>query len=65
MNVLQQIQNLKSDALVRQKVDEGSLQLHALWFNISDGEMHMFSREEKRFIAITEKTVRTVFSGVA
>ena len=55
------MQNLKSYGFVRDKLDEGALQIHGLWFDIGDGEMFMYSKMHKRFIIINEQTLETTF----
>lgn len=53
------MQNIKSYGYVRKKLDEGSLQLHGLWFNIGNGEMFMYSKNHKRFVVINEETLKS------
>lgn len=50
------MQNIKSYGFVRNKLDEGSLQLYGLWFNIGKGEMLMYSKTHKRFVLVNEET---------
>ncbi|KAL9965734.1 hypothetical protein ACROYT_G029576 [Oculina patagonica] len=61
VHVLQQMQNVKSYGHVSSKLDEGSLQLHGLWFNIGSGEMFMYSKTHKRFVVINEETLNSTF----
>lgn len=53
------MQNIKSYGYVHNKLDEGSLQLHGLWFNIGNGEMFMYSKNHKRFVVINEETLKS------
>ena len=55
------MQNIKSYGFVRNKLDEGSLRLHGLWFNIGKGEMLMYSETHKRFVVINEETLASTF----
>lgn len=55
------MQNIKSYGYVRNKLDEGSLQLHGLWFNIGNGEMLMYSKTDKQFVVINEETLTSAF----
>jgi len=55
------MQNIKSYGYVRNKLDEGSLQLHGLWFNIGNGEMFMYSKNHKQFVVIKEETLKSAF----
>lgn len=56
VNVLQQMQNIRSYRFVRNKIDEGSVQLYGLWFNIGEGEMLLYSKTRKRFVVINKET---------
>ena len=55
------MQNIKSYGYVRTKLDEGSLQLHGLWFNIGNGEMFIYSKNHKQFVVINEETLTSAF----
>lgn len=61
VHVLEQLANIKSYGFVRDKLDESVLQVHGLWFDIGDGEMFMYSKMHKRFMIISEETLKTVF----
>ena len=61
VHVLQQMQNIKSYGYVRNKLNEGSVQLHGLWFDIGNGEMFMYSKNHKRFVVVNEETLKSTF----
>lgn len=54
LNVLQQIENLKTYPIVQQKLQEGSLRLHGWWFELSQAEVYAFEEEEDKFILIDD-----------
>ena len=62
--MIQQLQNLRSFSFVRERLDKDLLQLHGLWFDIGNGDTHMFCAEQKKFIVVNEETVQTVFSKI-
>ena len=62
MHVLEQIQNIKSYGFVRDLLDKKALQVHGLWFDIGDGEMFLYSKNDKKFLIINEQTLETTFS---
>ncbi|KAK3718277.1 hypothetical protein QZH41_013176 [Actinostola sp. cb2023] len=64
INVLQQLQNIGSYSFVREQLRAKQLNLHALWFDIANGEMYMFSRENGTFEVVNEDTIDTVFKSV-
>ena len=61
VHVLQQMQNIKSYGYVRNKLNEGTVQLHGLWFDIGNGEMFMYSKNHKRFVVVNEETLKSTF----
>lgn len=44
--------NIGSHSILRSYLNDNKLFVHALWFNIYDGELHLFSRKRKMFIRI-------------
>jgi len=36
---------------------EGQVHVHAFWFDIYTGEIHIFSRKEKTFIVVNDETL--------
>ncbi|KAI6181229.1 Carbonic anhydrase [Aphelenchoides besseyi] len=67
INTLQQLSHIASHGFLQEYLAEQRVHLHALWFDVYKGDMHMFSRERERFILIDETTVgeleREVRSG--
>ncbi|KAI6191412.1 Beta carbonic anhydrase 1 [Aphelenchoides bicaudatus] len=55
VNVLQQVLNIGSHAIIRPFID--NLFVHALWFDIYDGEFYLFSRRKQMFVRINEISV--------
>jgi len=53
-NVLQQIEHLKTYAIVRDRVKTGKLRLHAWWFDIAQAEVCAYVPTACRFEAIDE-----------
>lgn len=49
LNVLVQMENLVTYPIVRERMQAGTLQLGAWWFDIATGEMHSYQRETRRF----------------
>jgi len=54
LNVLQQLENLKTYPIVQQKLQEGTLKLHGWWFELSQAEVYAFEEEEGKFILIDD-----------
>jgi carbonic anhydrase len=54
-NVLQQIAHLKSYPLIRERLDAGTLRLHAWWFEIGKGSVAAYDEASRSFQLIDEK----------
>lgn len=54
LNVLQQIEHLKSYPMIKKRVDEGSLKLHGWWFDIKEAEVYEYEADEGVFHLIDE-----------
>lgn len=55
LNVLQQIEHIKSYPEVKKRVEEGTLALHGWWFEISKAEVYAYEEEFNRFVLIDEE----------
>jgi len=66
VNTLQQLQNIASYPFLHEKLEKDDVHLHAFWFDVYTGDFHMFSRERKRFVLVSEETYQhLVTDGVA
>ncbi|HYO55536.1 carbonic anhydrase [Archangium sp.] len=54
LNVLQQLEHLRSYPLVRERLAAGTLRLHGWWFNIGHAQVHAYRPDLERFVAIDE-----------
>ena len=52
LNVLQQVDHLRTYPLVRAAIESGRLRLHGWWFDIARAEVLAYELEENRFIPI-------------
>lgn len=53
-NVLKQLENLMSYPVVREKIESGSLQVHAWFYEIKTGDVLSWNKESKTFASATE-----------
>jgi carbonic anhydrase len=58
VNTLQQIQNVASYGFLKDKLVNGDVRLHALWFDIYSGDFYQFSRSREHFLNVTEENYR-------
>lgn len=54
LNVLTQLDNLRSYPFVAEREKQGKLRLHAWWFDIANAEVHVFDAKDGRFHVINE-----------
>lgn len=57
INTLQQLENIASHGFLQELLEDGSVHLHAMWFDIYTGNMYMFSKDRRRFVIVDENTV--------
>ncbi len=55
LNVLQQLHNLMTYPLVRERVERGALRLHGWWFDIAAARVHAYRQDIQRFVPIDEE----------
>jgi len=60
LNVLEQIEHLKTYPIVRQRLSEGSLRLHGWWFDIKEADVYEYDDGDQRFNLIDEDYARVL-----
>lgn len=58
LNVLVQVKNLKTHPIVQERLDNGSLFLHAWFFEIDSAQLYTYDPGEEEFVPITEQVVK-------
>jgi carbonic anhydrase len=58
LNVLAQIEHLKTYPIVQKRVNEGSLRLHGWWFDIKEADVYQYDEADRRFNLIDEDYAR-------
>jgi carbonic anhydrase len=64
INVLQQLEHLRTYPLVRERLKAGRLQLHAWWFDIAQAEVLAYDQQTRRFVIIDEAEAERHVRGV-
>jgi len=54
-NVLQQLEHLRTHPTVRDRLQAGTLRLHAWWFDIRHADVYAFEPEKGRFVILDEE----------
>jgi len=49
LNVLQQIEHLKTHSFIRERVKDGQLEIYGWWFDIASAEIHSYEAAQKQF----------------
>jgi carbonic anhydrase len=60
VNVLEQLEHLKTYAMVRERLDAGRLRLHGWWFDIKEADVFEYDAGEGRFRLIDEDYARVL-----
>lgn len=55
LNVLQQLENLRSYPVVQERVRQNRLKLHGWWFDLSTANVYAFEESVARFVLIDEE----------
>lgn len=64
INTLQQLQNVASYGFLKKRLEQFDLHIHALWFDIYTGDIYYFSRQQKRFVTVSEDTIEKISDEV-
>lgn len=62
LNVLQQVEHLKSYPVVRERMEQGKLQLHPWWFELAGASVYSYNEEQKKFVMIDENTAPAILA---
>ncbi len=54
LNVLLQMEHVKSYPVVKKRIKEGSLGVHGWWFDIAKADVYAYEEKQERFILIDE-----------
>ena len=54
VNVLRQLDHLRTYPIVRERLQAGRLRLHAWWFDIAEAEVLSYDEKARRFVVIDE-----------
>ena len=60
LNVLEQIEHLKTYPIVRERLENGTLKLHGWWFDIPEAEVYEYEPSEGRFLVIDDEYAETL-----
>jgi carbonic anhydrase len=61
-NVLQQLENLSTYPMVRDRLTAGRLRLHAWWFDIAQAEVLAYEASSEKFVIIDEEEAERIMA---
>ncbi len=64
LNVLLQLEHLKSYPVVRERIEQGHLTLHAWWFELSGASVHAFDVKLGKFVMIDEASAPKILAEI-
>lgn len=62
LNVLRQIEHLKTYPIIDQRLKNGSLQLHGWWFELSQADVYAYEESENKFVLFDEEQALKILS---
>ena len=54
LNVLRQLDHLRTYPIVRERLQAGRLRLHGWWFDIAEAEVLSYDEKARRFVVIDD-----------
>jgi len=63
LNVLQQIENLKSYPIIQEALAAKKIKLHGWWFELATATVHFFDPNSKKFTPIDEKRAEEILDS--
>lgn len=62
LNVMLQMENVKSYPAVKKRIEEGTLNVHGWWFEIAKADVYAYDDDVKKFILIDEQSAERFIS---
>lgn len=64
VNVLQQMEHVKSYAFIRERLEKKQLRVHGLWFDIAKADVYCYEKSQDRFVLIDEKEAQQILNRI-
>lgn len=65
LNVLEQLEHLRSYPVVKERIAAGKLKLHAWWFELKNADVYAYEAEEDKFVVIDEDEAKKILERLA
>jgi carbonic anhydrase len=63
VNVLQQLDHLRTYRFVREREDSGEVHLHGWWFDVATGETHIYDEERGGFVLLDDDEAERILEN--
>jgi carbonic anhydrase len=63
VNVLQQLDHLRTYGVVREREREGRVRLHGWWFDVERGETHIYDSDRGGFVLLDEDEAERILAN--
>lgn len=64
MNVLQQMEHLRTYSSVLERLETGRLRIHGWWFDIAQADIYCYEKDRRRFIVIDETEAESILERI-
>ena len=61
MNVVEQMEHIKSYPSVQERMEKKKLGVHGLWFDIAHADVYCYEQSQNRFVLIDEEEAELIF----
>ena len=62
INVLQQLEHLKTYSLVQKHMAEGTLRVHGWWFDLATADVHYYEESAKNFLLVDDTSAARILN---
>ena len=59
LNVIEQMANLMTYPMVKERVQKGTITIHGWWFDIANAEVQVYSAAKNRFVVLDEAYIKS------
>ncbi|HEY8270023.1 MAG TPA: carbonic anhydrase, partial [Pseudobdellovibrionaceae bacterium] len=63
-NVLRQIEHLKTYPIIQERLNLGTLHLHAWWFELNQADVYAYEHSQNQFVLFDEATGERILAGL-
>lgn len=64
VNVLQQIEHIKTYPIIQERLDKGRIRIHGWWFDIAKADVYCYEQSVNQFVLIDEKESNLILERV-